>query len=139
MPHNISAQQLEADQILASQAPPSVAVALQLAAGLKKQQRFGKARRLAAAWRATSRTDEQWTKLTEQWALCTYKDVDLPPTSRYDDALSILKNLGGLADAHDAETMGLAGAIFKNKWEWFNQNPTWSVPLATTSAVRIAR
>src|SRR5262249_2500276 len=50
-------------------------------------------------------------------ALCTYKDPDLPADQRLDKALQILRTDTRLAITSSQETLGLAGAIFKRKWE----------------------
>lgn len=55
--------------------------------------------------------------LCQQHALCTYKDPDLPVASRHDRALAILREVEDLATTQNQETLGLAGAICKRKWE----------------------
>ena len=50
-------------------------------------------------------------------ALCTYKDPDLPTAAKLDRALDLLDKADNLACTTDQETLGQAGAIFKNKWE----------------------
>src|SRR6185436_15190477 len=50
-------------------------------------------------------------------ALFTYKDVDLPADWRLDRALDILGQAEDLTRTEDHETLGLAGAIHKRKWE----------------------
>lgn len=56
--------------------------------------------------------------LTQQLALCTYKDKNLNPTAQQDKALKILETLDLRNDQNiDSETLALAGAIFKRKWE----------------------
>ena len=53
----------------------------------------------------------------QQHALCTYKDRELPAARRLDRALQILTEGGRLAACTNAETLGIAGAIYKHKWE----------------------
>src|SRR6185369_6088415 len=71
----------------------------------------------------TSATEEKLRRrLIQQHALCTYKDPDLPVSDRLDNALEILSEIGSLAavadgETLDQETLGLAGAIHKRKWE----------------------
>jgi predicted acylesterase/phospholipase RssA len=54
-------------------------------------------------------------ELIQQRALCTSKDPDLSAAMRHDWALEILK-----PDDHprDSEHQGIAGGIFKRRWEW---------------------
>jgi len=53
--------------------------------------------------------------LREQLALMTSKDPDLPASVRHDWALQILKADCGTSSA---ETLGIAGGIFKRRWDW---------------------
>jgi hypothetical protein len=56
--------------------------------------------------------------LREQLALMTSKDPDLAASVRHDWALQILQ-----ADTatSTAETLGIAGGIYKRRWEWDNR------------------
>lgn len=92
---------------------------LDLAMKLKNDEmKFGYARKLLAKARSTRvETRDLRTKLCQQHALCTYKDPDLPAHSRLDLALEILQECEDLKETEDQETLGLAGAIFKRKWE----------------------
>lgn len=53
--------------------------------------------------------------------MCTYKDPDLPTDLKFDRALEILGQCEDLNTTRDQERLGLAGAIYKNKWEAFGQ------------------
>ncbi|MBE0620624.1 MAG: patatin-like phospholipase family protein, partial [Burkholderiales bacterium] len=54
----------------------------------------------------------------QQLALSTYKDEELPPDSRFADALAILDGIGLRDPGCDSpETLGQGGAIYKRKWE----------------------
>jgi hypothetical protein len=55
--------------------------------------------------------------LAQQHALCTYKNPDAPLIDRLDDALSILEEEINLRTTIDQESLGIAGAIFKRKWQ----------------------
>ncbi len=91
-----------------------------LASLLKSRQRFGFARRLLARARRAplAQPDAEFNaKLIQQHALCTYKDQDLPVDARLDRALEILREGFDLKTTNDQETLGLAGAIYKRKWE----------------------
>ncbi len=87
---------------------------VELAATLRDHQQFGYARRLLGRVRAAGTDSEE---LRQQYALCTYKDLELPAARRLDRALQILNEGGPLDDSTNAETLGLAGAIFKHKWQ----------------------
>lgn len=68
-------------------------------------------------------------RLAQQHALCTYKDPDLPIDQRLDDALNILGQAEELSTTTIQEFLGLAGAIYKRKWEIDGQrkNLEWSL------------
>jgi len=90
-----------------------------LAKSLKNENDFGHARQVLkiARDKLPAGADEALKrKLVQQHALCTYKDPDLPIDERLDQALEILK-LEKLNTTTDQETLGLAGAIYKRKWE----------------------
>ncbi len=93
----------------------------QLAKRMKAKKAFGYARQMLerARLRTTSSTSPEFLEtLIQQQALCTYKDADLPFNGRLDQALNILENCRhGLRQTDNPETLGLAGAIYKRKWE----------------------
>ncbi len=80
---------------------------------LRDHQQFGYARRVLGRVRAWDDREE----LRQQDALCTYKDIELPAARRLDRALEILIEGGSLENSSSAETLGIAGAIYKHKWE----------------------
>jgi predicted acylesterase/phospholipase RssA len=80
---------------------------------LRDHQQFSYARRLLNRVRAG--TDSE--RLRQQHALCTYKDLELPAGRRLTRALAILSEGGPIEDSTDAETLGIAGAIYKRRWE----------------------
>jgi predicted acylesterase/phospholipase RssA len=111
-----------ADILRGRQAGPKDILAL--ATSLKNEKHFGYARRLLFRARQDSSINGEpklATKLRQQHALCTYKDPDLPAGLRFDRALEILAQCEDLNTTKDQETLGLAGAIYKNKWEAFGQ------------------
>jgi predicted acylesterase/phospholipase RssA len=59
--------------------------------------------------------------LIQQLAISTYKDVDLPLIQRLDRALKILGALG-LDGSQNPETLGIAGSIYKQKWQAEKRN-----------------
>lgn len=56
-------------------------------------------------------------KFSQKWALATYKDPHLPRHQALQRALDILSQNFDLKLVEDAETLGLAGAIYKRRWE----------------------
>ena len=93
---------------------------------------FGPARTLLAEARERLQLRRDPTLQTleaearQQHGLCTYKDVDLPPGDRLDEALRILDGtdplaapgVEGLRTTVDPETLGIAGAVHKAKWKY---------------------
>lgn len=97
---------------------------LKLALALKEQKQFGYARRLLGRARQNPAIDDDTQlrlRVHQQSALCTYKDPDLPVDARLTRALEILRKVEDLSKTKDQETLGLAGAIYKRKWEVDNQ------------------
>ena len=86
----------------------------ELAATLRDHEQFGYARRLLGRVRRDGPDSEE---LRQQHALCTYKDMELAAARRLDRALQILTAGERLEDSTSAETLGIAGAIYKRKWE----------------------
>ena len=87
---------------------------------MKLEKAFGYARKLLERARESldPETDaRQRLKLAQEHALCTYKDPDLPVSDRLDRALRILEAADTIWETQNQETLGLAGAIFKRKWE----------------------
>ena len=50
-----------------------------------------------------------------------YKDHSLPSSFKFDRALKELKTRNGLMTSQSCETLGLAGAIYKRKWQYDHQ------------------
>jgi predicted acylesterase/phospholipase RssA len=93
---------------------------LALAKDLKKEKRFGVARKLLnrALQDSEITKDKNLTlEIGQQLALCTYKDPDLPISDRLDRAFKILNKADNLLETNNQETLGLAGAIYKRMWE----------------------
>jgi predicted acylesterase/phospholipase RssA len=110
----------------------STADACILVKQLKHEHAFGYARKvLARARKGKGKVDnaELVTWLRQQHALCTYKDPDLPASTRFDLALEILGTGEDLAATKNQETLGLAGAIHKRMWEFGGQRDhlEWSL------------
>jgi hypothetical protein len=90
----------------------------ELVNGLKKEDKFGWARRVVTKAREgniPSAALRTW--FAQQHALCTYKDPDLPVLQALDQALAILGASFDLENTSDQETLGIAGAIHKRRWE----------------------
>lgn len=85
---------------------------ISLGKALVYEQAFGYARRVLEH----VETDDPAEQLlvAQQRALATYKDHDLRAASALQDALT---RLGDLATRSDAETLGIAGAVYKRLWE----------------------
>jgi predicted acylesterase/phospholipase RssA len=109
----------------------SVDEMFQLAKTLKGDQEFGYARRLFGRARsdAASNVEPLRTRLRQQHALCTYKDPDLAAELRFQRAITILGEAGDLPTTVDQETLGIAGAIYKYRWEAFAQRRDLEVSL----------
>jgi predicted acylesterase/phospholipase RssA len=97
---------------------------------LKRDWEFSLARRVLAQAREGETDPQRLPWVSQQLALCTYKDAELPPT-RFDQAIGILEEVG-LRDprgtppekadpATMAETLALGGAVYKRKWEQAGQ------------------
>jgi predicted acylesterase/phospholipase RssA len=114
----------EAELILRGKtAPPQKIYALAMVLKIKERE-FGYARRLLARARQDPAVNEDptfRTLLRQQHALCTYKDPDLSDEVRFDRAIKILADCDDLANTTDQETLAIAGAIFKYKWQAFAQ------------------
>src|SRR5215204_401896 len=105
---------------------------LKLAKTLKKFDEFG------YAWRILVKARKElpgilnhpdYLEIVQKSALYTYKDVNLPLEKRLNDALDILRDYAALERTEDKETLGLAGAIYKRKWEADNRRESleWSL------------
>lgn len=106
--------------IRGQQKPPEVI--LKLAKDLKRYKKFTYARRiLARAREDLPREHPQFLLIYQQSAICTYKDTDLAAEARLEMALGILRKAEDLTTTRDQETLGIAGSIFKQKWELDNQ------------------
>jgi predicted acylesterase/phospholipase RssA/tetratricopeptide (TPR) repeat protein len=85
---------------------------------LKNEDRFGRARQVLSKVRNARIPDaalRMW--FAQQHALCTYKDSDVPVLRALDNALAILHASVNLANTSDQETLGIAGAIHKRRWQ----------------------
>lgn len=104
---------------------------LALVKRLKKERAFDYARKLLALARTENIHDADLRlKLAQEHALCTYKDPDLPVGERLDEALETLSSVENLATTINQETLGIAGAIYKRKWEFDSQKSHLETSLA---------
>ena len=102
-------------------------------AQLKRQHAFGLAHKLLDRYAKDPRVGKDSKlkiQMAQQGALCTYKDPDLPTDERLDRALQILREHADLDQSRDRETLGLAGAIFKRRWELTTQQRDLEASLA---------
>ncbi len=121
--HRYRSQEVEKAQILLRQPVVDGQEVLDLIKSLKAERAFGVARKLldhALHHPAQPLDSSLKLELAQKLTLCTYKDPDLPPDTRFDDAFQILNNHDQLAESQDQESLGLAGAIYKRKWELGN-------------------
>ena len=104
---------------------------LDLAKALKNEMRFGYARRLLgrASKHEALKEGELRDTIFQQFALCTYKDEDLPTDQRLDRGIEILKEVAEFETTTNSETLGLIGAIYKRKWEFDNQRKNLALSL----------
>lgn len=119
MPRDATENMKKALTILDGQ-PETPEKILTLVKDLKKEKRFGLSRKLlnrALQDREIENNKNLKLEIEQQFALCTYKDPDLPISDRLDQALEILDTADTLKITENQETLGLAGSIFKRKWE----------------------
>jgi predicted acylesterase/phospholipase RssA len=98
-----------------------------LAKELKEDTAFGYAWKIIA--RARRRPEVERDRdlnlpLAQQQAVSTYKDPDLPADQKLDRAFEILEKADNLRATTNQETLGIAGAIYKRRWEldWHKQH-----------------
>lgn len=71
-------------------------------------------------WQEDAAQDEAW--ITQQQALCIYKNEELPPGKRLVQAIALLEEIGSRDPQNtNAETLSLGGAVYKRKWQQFGQ------------------
>jgi predicted acylesterase/phospholipase RssA len=94
-------------------------VMFKLAKRLKNEQAFGYARRILerAGRKPEAGLPDKRLEYAQLLALVTYKDPDLPPDKKFDDAFKILRLAEDLRTTTNQETLGLAGSINKRRWE----------------------
>lgn len=110
----------KARRILRGESPPPPSEMLALAQKLMGRRDFTTARRiLGRAMLDLALVEEQSlrVRIRQQAAVCTYKDMDLPADERLNRALEILSTSEPLSESVNQETLGIAGAIYKRKWE----------------------
>lgn len=88
---------------------------------LKSERRFSLARNLLERLRfqrEVAGSPKLRLVVGQKLALVTYKDADLPSDQKFERALEVLRSVDDLERTKDQETLGLAGAIYKRKWEF---------------------
>jgi predicted acylesterase/phospholipase RssA len=114
------ADEKKAGEILGNRGKPPADEMLKLAKRLAEYKSIGLARRILKRARMELKRSEYpaiYLEIFQKSALYTYKDPDLPLEWRLDRALEILSEVEDLARTESQETLGLAGAIYKRKWE----------------------
>src|SRR4051812_37007524 len=95
----------------------------ELAKELEHERELSLARRLLQLGRRDPEVDKDealLADLTTAEAVLTYKDPELPAEERLDEAWELLRSLKGrynLSTTEDQEVLGIAGAIWKYRFE----------------------
>src|SRR5918911_3083797 len=136
----LAAETVKIEEILGEETGPTAAAGVEegyaaalfkLAMRLKKEGEFGYAHKILNWARKISVTDPALRfRLRQQQALCIYKDPLLPLGQRLDWALEVLGQEEDLRSTQNPETLGLAGAIYKRKWEADGQKQNLEQSLA---------
>ncbi|QGZ38099.1 patatin-like phospholipase [Pseudoduganella flava] len=104
--------------------PASVGGVTALLAQLKAEHEFGLGAALLKGALACGQYPEHTPALLREQAMCTYKNEHLPPAERFDTALGLLRELGlDKEDQRNTETLCLAAAIHKRRFEFAGQPP----------------
>ena len=91
---------------------------VEMSDGLKAGKDFELARRLLTLARERGpHPPELERRLREKLAICIYKDPELRAEDALDEALAMLDVDGDLDASNPQETLGIAGAIHKRRWE----------------------
>jgi len=116
----VETDETRAGEVLSSSGTPDADEMLKLAKRLAGAKRIGLARRILKRTREELKKDEHpkiYLEIHQKSALYTYKDPDLPLEWRLDHAFEILREVEDLSKTESQESLGLAGAIYKRKWE----------------------
>jgi predicted acylesterase/phospholipase RssA len=96
----------------------SILVLMNQVREMTEQNKFGRARKLIEQFQLDHIEEPASLIVEQQLAFTTYKDVDLAISDRLDHALEILTTgVAHLDESEEQETLGIAGAIMKRKWE----------------------
>ena len=101
-----------------------------LVGNLKGENSFGDARRLLQYARQRPNLQGYSNWMAQQLALCTYKDQNLHVEVKFDSATAILQQSFDLSSTEDPETLGIAGAIHKYKWNALGKKQDLETALA---------
>ncbi len=103
---------------LADNPPLDEGVVLELAKKLTGLYEHGAARRLLAQLLEQGCSEDNAEQVYQRLSLNTYKDEELPPEDRFNDALALLERIGlRNPDCISPETLGQGGAIYKRKFD----------------------
>jgi predicted acylesterase/phospholipase RssA len=112
------------EQILASDAEPASGEILELVGQLEHERALALARRLLELGYNSQkvRSDPDLRAVFgKRFALATYKDSELPVEKALTDAVTVLQQSFDLANTHDQEVLGLAGAIWKRRFDMMQE------------------
>jgi predicted acylesterase/phospholipase RssA len=115
--HESDVRTTRAEELLRGKSEASAEEVLALALRLRDAQEFGLARKLLRRIPPQGLGEKAAVLARQQHAICTYKDPDIPLSARLARALEILAEGECLATTVTQETLGIAGAIHKRKWE----------------------
>lgn len=117
----IARQKIEKARELLHDQNTDIKTICELAEELIREREFGYARRLLTQAHLKLDTNAQpeiRLRLAQRRALATYKDQDILPKERLDLAFEILRQNDDPNQTTNQETLGLAGAIQKRRWEF---------------------
>src|SRR2546425_744734 len=122
MPRQVSAEEASARLIFASPAGKSAQTLYDLARKLEKANNIEYARRLLDLASQAGASGDLRIAIEKQLGKCTYKSPDQPLADRLTRAEGILKRLlddTSLPDGERQDTLGILGAVYKQRWSAF--------------------
>ena len=109
---------VRADDILAGK-PAEAREIYDLALRLQSSYEFTRARKLLGKILTANVEPSLHAMIRRQAAYCISRDVDTPADLRYDTAIQVLSEGVDLTTTDDQAALGIAGIIYKGKWDTF--------------------